>query len=65
MDENFWKDAYQDAWVPSSEREKRLAKYLFEVTEKNCCLWVWALSLHNIFQEAPAEMDTKRATRIL
>ena len=34
MDENFWKDAYQDAWVPSSEREKRLAKYLFEVTGK-------------------------------
>lgn len=34
MGENFWKDAYQDTWVPSSEREKYLAKHLFDVTGK-------------------------------
>lgn len=28
MDENYWKDAYQDTWEESSKREKRLMTYL-------------------------------------
>lgn len=28
MDENYWKDAYQDTWDEASKREKRLMAYI-------------------------------------
>ena len=36
MDENYWKDAYQDTWDESSKREKRLKVYLERLTGMKC-----------------------------
>lgn len=36
MDENYWKDAYQDTWDEASKREKRLMTYLEKVTDVKC-----------------------------
>ncbi len=34
MDENYWKDAYQQTWDVSSAREKRLMEYIEKTTKK-------------------------------
>ena len=31
MNENYWKDAYQDTWGKSSKREKRLMTYILRL----------------------------------
>ena len=36
MNENYWKDAYQDTWDESSKREKRLMTYLEKLTGVRC-----------------------------
>ncbi|MEY8516908.1 hypothetical protein AALC25_08265 [Lachnospiraceae bacterium 29-84] len=36
MDENYWKDAYQDTWEKSSTREKWLMDYLEKVAGVKC-----------------------------
>lgn len=36
MNENYWKDAYQNTWDESSKREKRLMAYLEKLTEMKC-----------------------------
>lgn len=36
MDENYWKNAYQNTWEESSRREKRLMNYLEELTGMKC-----------------------------
>lgn len=36
MNENYWKDAYQDTWDESSKREKRLMTYLEKLTGMKC-----------------------------
>lgn len=36
MNENYWKDAYQNTWDESSKREKRLMTYLEKMTGMKC-----------------------------
>lgn len=36
MNENYWKDAYQNTWDVSSQREKRLKMYLEKMTGMQC-----------------------------
>jgi len=36
MDENYWKDAYQDTWDESSKRENRLKAYIEKLTGMKC-----------------------------
>lgn len=36
MNENYWKDAYQNTWEESSKREKRLMTYIEKLTGMRC-----------------------------
>lgn len=37
MDENYWKNAYQDTWGASSARETRLSEFLTQKTGRKLC----------------------------